>query len=232
MSWYADGSVTFGGFTICGSATAAALPPPPPPALSPPPPSPSPPPPVVSPAPPTPSGWFWRVVRGSTYCQVTNNGACVTDGVGNHGNNERCEVVATRALYATAAFFSTETYFDYITIGSTRWSGSTGPSNVRMAAGATMSWFADGSVIYAGFTICATTTPALLPPMSYPPPPSPSPPPPTASPPASPRAPGLCVDDCSWASDNEYAQHSSTRTLRRLAWSPNAPLTCLSASSL
>ena len=52
-----------------------------------------------------------------------------------------------------------QTYFDYVTIGGTRFSGSSGPANVPMAMGATLQWYADGSVTYGGWTICGSTTP-------------------------------------------------------------------------
>jgi len=183
FTWYADYSVTNGGWVICGSTEPAALPPMTPP---PPPPSPSPPPPAYSPAPPTPAGHMWSIISGSEFCHVEadtngNAGACVTDGVGSHGNNEACLIRAQATLYATATYFFTETYWDYVTIGSTRYSGTSGPGNVVMAAGDTLEWYADTSISYGGFTICGTTDPVALPPaLPPPPPPNPSPPPPGA----------------------------------------------------
>ena len=47
------------------------------------------------------AGALCSVLSGSAYCHVTSDGACVTDGVGSHGNNERCTVRATQALIAT-----------------------------------------------------------------------------------------------------------------------------------
>ena len=75
----------------------------------------------LGPAPPTPAGYMWTVTGGSEYCQVTNNGACVTDGIGNHANSEACLVRASQDLYATATEFSTERYYDYIRIGTRRY---------------------------------------------------------------------------------------------------------------
>ena len=46
-------------------------------------------------------------------------------------------VHATQPLFATALYFNTEFYYDWIQIGGVRYSGSTGPVNVQMAAGAT-----------------------------------------------------------------------------------------------
>ena len=127
----------------------------------------------------------WRVTSGASYCQLTQNGACVHDGAGNHGNNERCTVTALVPLFASATLFNTETFFDYITIGSTRYSGTTGPMNVYMPAGASLTWRTDGSVYRTGFEICATTAESP----SNPPPSPPSLPAPPSSPPCPPTAP-------------------------------------------
>ena len=144
----------------------AALPRPP----RPPPPNPSPPPPYYGPAPPAPVGHMFVVVRGSEWCSVSNNGTCVTDGVGNHGNYERCTIrgLAPQGLYVSTTFFETETYWDYITIGGQRYSGTTGFANVMMAAQETFTWYTDGSVTTGGFEVCGSFT--VAPPS---PPPSP-----------------------------------------------------------
>ena len=184
MSWSSDSSVTRGGWTICGSASLVSVPPlappPPPPNPSPPPPAPAPPQPPVTPS--SGATAYWEVVDGSAHCQVIDYGACVTDGLGPHGNSESCIIRASRALYATATYFNTESYFDHITIGATRFSGPNqayGPFNVIMHAGETMAWTADSQVAFGGFTICASNAAAVLPPPS----PTPQPPPPA------PRAP-------------------------------------------
>ena len=77
---------------------------------------------------------MWTIVLGSAHCSLTNNGACVTDGVGNHANMERCTIRAQQALYATATYFVTESCCDRIMIGSSRFSGTVGPANVAMSA--------------------------------------------------------------------------------------------------
>ena len=96
---------------------------------------------VLVPSPPPPP--MWTITAGSSYCSVTTGGTCVTDGVGLHSNNERCTMTASVALLATSTYFSTEAGWDYITIGTTRYSGTSGPSGVAMAAGETMTWYAD-----------------------------------------------------------------------------------------
>ena len=159
-------------------------PPPDPNAASPPPPAPSPPPPVYSPGPPAAAGSMWAVITGGAYCQIVadaagNAGRCVTDGAGVHSANEACVVVTTTSIFATATAFNTETNYDYVTLAGTVYTGTNGPANVAMAAGASLTWNSDGSVHRDGFTICASTTSVAV---SPPPPPPPSPSPPLYSP--------------------------------------------------
>ena len=37
---------------------------------------------------------LWTVLDGGEYCQITEDGRCVTDGEGNYGNDESCTVRA------------------------------------------------------------------------------------------------------------------------------------------
>ena len=162
-SWFSDGSVTTAGFVICGSSTVTDVPPQrcatvanrraqpshflrmaaSKPRISPD---------HIAAAPHTD---LWLVVEGSQYCQVINNGACVTDGSGSHGNNERCTVRAQYPIFATATQFMTEQCCDRVSIKGIDYVGPTGPNNVSMAAGDYLAWSSDGSVVYEGFTICA-----------------------------------------------------------------------------
>lgn len=108
----------------------------------------------------------------------------MTDGAGSYGNREACTIRADVPIYVTATSFDTESGFDYITIGSRRYSGRSGPRNVRLAAGSTIQWRTDGSVTRPGFVLCASTS---EPPPQLPP--SPLPPPPPLPPPSPPRPP-------------------------------------------
>ena len=68
--------------------------------------------------PPPPSSPWWTITSGTEYCSFTTGGACVTDGVGSHGNNERWTFTTTRALTLSVQSFVTETYFDYLQAGA------------------------------------------------------------------------------------------------------------------
>ena len=102
-----------------------------------------------------------EVTSGSSFCQIDDNG-CATDGAGGHGNNEACTIRVDGAGTLTAYQFDTEprfdnvTYYDYVTIGGTRYDGSTGPNGVAVAAGSTFAWQSDGSITNSGWTICLT----------------------------------------------------------------------------
>ena len=131
----------------------------------------------VSPAPSPPAApQMFTVLSGSQFCSVTANRSCVTDGLGNHGNNERCTFEVAQDLIATAVVFDTESNYDRLTIGATQYSGITGPSGVVMSAGSTFTWYADFSATRAGFTICGTAA-VFSPPPPLPPPSPPAPPP-------------------------------------------------------
>ena len=114
-------------------------------------------------------------------------GDCVTDGIGNHGNQERCTMSARSEMYVTATYFNIESNYDVITIGSQQWSGNGGPFNVHMEAGDVMSWSSDVTGVRGGWIVCGAT--AMMPYTPPPPPPPPTPPPPVPSPPAPPNQP-------------------------------------------
>ena len=93
------------------------------------------------------------MILGSGYCEIDSNG-CATDGTGPHGNNEVCSIRVDVAGTLFSTSFDTESDWDYITIGATRYEGSTGPNGVAVAAGSTFSWRSDNSNTNAGWTIC------------------------------------------------------------------------------
>eukprot|EP00966_Prymnesium_polylepis_P003863 88282-Prymnesium_polylepis.1 len=108
------------------------------------------------------SNLAWTIISGQAYCQIYGAN-CVTDGYGSsYGGNEHCSISANTQLSASSTYFATEFYYDTLTIGSNTYSGSTGPVNVPMLAGATMTWTSDNSVHDGGFTICATTCATCL----------------------------------------------------------------------
>ena len=68
---------------------------------------------------------MWDITSGSQWCELTPDGACVTDGPGDYGNNERCTVVAATSLYVYSTFFDTEYRWDYLMINGRRYRNPT-----------------------------------------------------------------------------------------------------------
>ena len=60
----------------------------------------------------TSSDW-WTITTGTGYCELANDGTCVTDGGGDYGNGESCTVRAERDLILSSAIFDTEARFDF-----------------------------------------------------------------------------------------------------------------------
>jgi len=175
---------------FASAQTMALLPQPPLPSLPPSPPSPLP-----SPEPsPSPSS-RWTVVLGPSYCSVSSDGMCITDGIGTYRPNEACTMRAEMSMTITATEFNTQEGYDFVTIGDLPWySGSTGPMNVQVVAGTLVTWASDSRINGAGFTICALFSPPPSPPSPPLQPPQPSPPlsPPLQPPqPSSPPSPPL-----------------------------------------
>ena len=101
----------------------------------------------------------------SAPCTIDENG-CVTDGFGDHDDDERCSIRVEAAGTLIATEFETERNYDYITIGSCRYEGDGEASErssaecgdltvgVNVEAGSTFTWRSDGSCVNDGWTIC------------------------------------------------------------------------------
>merc|ERR1711939_978230 len=107
----------------------------------------------------TPVPEFWEIVSGSEYCQISNDGLCITDGVGGYGHNENCEIRTLRPLIATATQYHAENNYDFLTVAGVEYRGEDGPHEVQLGQGAQLVWKSDHSVSQDGFTVCATTVP-------------------------------------------------------------------------
>ena len=101
-------------------------------------------------------GVYWSILTGSEFCSVSSDGMCITDGSGEYANDEACTIRAEVAMSITATEFDTEEDYDFFTVGATAYSGSTGPTNVQVAAGTVVEWSTDRSYTGAGWTICGT----------------------------------------------------------------------------
>ena len=126
---------------------------------------------------------LWTVVcvgpssGGTCPCAISTDGACwspVASGSSSYDANVECAAIALGSAIANATGpFGTEANADVLVlldpsydpnsgqqpgpsdiVGS--WSGTSGPSNVLMAANQILYWRSDGSVNGIGFTICGT----------------------------------------------------------------------------
>ena len=103
-------------------------------------------------------GAYWQIVTGSRYCEITDGGRCVTDGEGDYGNNERCEVRALRRLFLTAEQYDVQACCDYLTVNGFVYNnikGGPGPQAVIMNSGDTWLWQSDTAINAQGFKLCA-----------------------------------------------------------------------------
>jgi hypothetical protein len=137
--WRSDGSVVANGWEMC--ATDAPPAPPPPPTPSPPPASGA-------------SSNYWEITSGSSYCQMSRNGKCVTDGSGSYGNDEMCTFVARSAFLIAMSQYDVEDRHDYLQVDGTAYYGGSytrGPSDdgVSRGGGFNFPYYAIGPAVFA-----------------------------------------------------------------------------------
>jgi subtilisin family serine protease len=103
--------------------------------------------PQPTPAPP-PGNW---VVTGSGCAE---DGACVSslNHPANYGNNQVCQVTLYGDVSISVDAFNTESRYDYLTIGGTRYSGTSGPSSGVYSG--VITWSSDYSVTRSGWKLC------------------------------------------------------------------------------
>ena len=111
---------------------------------------------IVPDADAAPSAPLWTITTGAEHCELSADGRCVSDGSGNYGNNQFCRFEATVALQATTTFFSTERYYDQITVLGQQYSGTSGFTDLALAAGDGIEFRSDYSVTAGGFEICGS----------------------------------------------------------------------------
>jgi len=102
--------------------------------------------PAPTPAPP-PNTWS---VTGSG-CRLIDNCIQSNNHPGNYGNNEECTIRAHEVVISVDAF-NTESRYDFLTMGGTSYSGTSGPSNGAFSG--TIEWASDYSVVKSGWKLC------------------------------------------------------------------------------
>merc|ERR1719145_47671 len=100
-------------------------------------------PPTPTPAPtPAPPPGTWSVTGSG----CTQSGNCITSKnyPSNYGNGESCTINLAGSVSIDVQAFNTESGYDYLTVGGTRHSGTSGPSSGSYTG--TITWATDYSV--------------------------------------------------------------------------------------
>ena len=97
------------------------------------------------------------------------SGSCTTSGAcfqspnypSNYEESQTCTIKVLNVgdgekLYTTA--FNTESDYDELTIGGTKYSGTAGPGGVVVSTNDEFSWTSDGATVRSGFKICLAQT--------------------------------------------------------------------------
>ena len=108
--------------------------------------------PAPTPAPP-PGSW---TVTGSG-CTQTGNRIQSRNHPGSYGNNEACTIDANNVAF-TVDVFSTESGYDFLTVGGVQYSGSSGPASGSYSG--TILWSSDYSVTNSGWNCLLYTSPS------------------------------------------------------------------------
>jgi len=106
-------------------------------------------PPAPTPAPP-PGTW---TISGSG-CTMSGDGDCISskNHPSSYGNNEECTVTLAGDIALSVEAFSTESGYDFLTMGGSTYSGSSGPASGTYSG--TISWASDYSVTNSGWRVC------------------------------------------------------------------------------
>ena len=113
---------------------------------------------------------YWSITAASTptSCEISSDGACVTDGPGDYGADEGCAFHPKVDMFVTTTHLESEYEYDYLVYPKDEngdkflYDGGTvaPPVDFPVVAGnqSTFVWYTDDSLHYAGFTICGSTT--------------------------------------------------------------------------
>ena len=144
----------------------------------------------TTPPTPVPTGLPYIAFETTGPCILSANDTCVSSGnyPASYGNNEDCEITPFSKGVLSVVSFSTESYWDYMTIDGVTYDGTAGPDGLEVTRATSISWYSDSSVQYGGWKICLegfspspvpTVTP--VPTVSFLPTPAPSSSSPTAT---------------------------------------------------
>merc|ERR1711972_149992 len=109
----------------------------------------APPTPTPEPTPaPAPGSW---VITGSG-CSLAGDCIQSNNHPSNYGNSEECTIQLYGDIALSVAAFNTESRYDYLTMGGTSYSGTSGPSSGTYTGA--INWSSDYSVVKSGWKLC------------------------------------------------------------------------------
>jgi hypothetical protein len=98
-------------------------------------------------------------------CTVASDATCFhsPNYPSNYGNNQQCTITVTAHAQVTLSVtaFTTESGYDFLTVNGVRYDGTSGPEGVQVAAGSTIFFTTDYSVVRSGFEICGASPESL-----------------------------------------------------------------------
>jgi len=154
-------------------------------------------PPTTTPVPtPAPPPGTWEVTSG-TGCTMTGNCIQSNNHPGDYGNNEDCTINAYE-VDITVAAFNTESGYDFLRMGGTPYSGTSGPPSGTFTG--VISWASDYSEVRSGWQLCQGSSPGPAPtpaPTTASPTPAPTTQAPTPTPPSPPAPTPPSSGNCS-----------------------------------
>ena len=103
--------------------------------------------PQPTPAPP-PGTW---VISGSG-CEMSGNCVQSLNHPSNYGNSQACSIDLYGSISLSVDAFNTEVRYEFLTVGGTRYAGSSGPSSGAYPG--RISWSTDSSVTASGWKLC------------------------------------------------------------------------------
>jgi len=108
-------------------------------------------PPTPTPAPtPAPPPGSWRI-EGSG-CEMSGNCISSNNHPSNYGNGQSCSIQLAGSVGISVEAFNTESRYDWLTMGGSQYSGTSGPSSGSYTG--VISWSSDYSVTQSGWKLC------------------------------------------------------------------------------
>ena len=112
---------------------------------------------AAPPGPAPPMSARFTVASGGTGCSTTHSGRCVQSPnyPSTYNNNDHCTISVSGEASLSFTHFNTEGgNFDYVTIGTHKYAGSNGPTDIHVLSTTSIAWRTDSSNTASGWELC------------------------------------------------------------------------------